>query len=144
MACVADEPAGWIPSTEAAQTPVDNDCLAPSSHPSSPSLQICTIRFLLLDSNDFRIAFPPETTILQLKQRVLEDQPQGKKPPSFMTITKSVVAFLNFLEHNRLPRPLYPSDIRLFYFGKDMEDEKTLRGGFRYPCACLLSIKDFT
>jgi hypothetical protein len=112
MACVADEPAGWIPSTEAAQTPVDNDCLAPSSHPSSPSLQICTIRFLLLDSNDFRIAFPPETTILQLKQRVLEDQPQ---------------AFLNFLEHNRLPRPLYPSDIRLFYFGKDMEDEKTLR-----------------
>jgi hypothetical protein len=129
MACVADEPAGWIPSTEAAQTPVDNDCLAPSSHPSSPSLQICTIRFLLLDSNDFRIAFPPETTILQLKQRVLEDQPQ---------------AFLNFLEHNRLPRPLYPSDIRLFYFGKDMEDEKTLRGGFRYPCACLLSIKDFT
>jgi hypothetical protein len=112
MACVADEPAGWIPSTEAAQTPVDNDCLAPSSHPSSPSLQVCTIRFLLLDSNDFRIAFPPETTILQLKQRVLEDQPQ---------------AFLNFLEHNRLPRPLYPSDIRLFYFGKDMEDEKTLR-----------------
>ncbi|KAK4526339.1 hypothetical protein GAYE_SCF23G4253 [Galdieria yellowstonensis] len=112
MACVADEPAGWTPSTEAAQTPVDNDCLAPSSHPSSPSLQVCTIRFLLLDSNDFRIAFPPETTILQLKQRVLEDQPQ---------------AFLNFLEHNRLPRPLYPSDIRLFYFGKDMEDEKTLR-----------------
>ncbi|GJQ13952.1 hypothetical protein GpartN1_g5743.t1 [Galdieria partita] len=103
MACVANEPAGWKTNCEPTQ-PADKDC--------TPELEVCTIRFLLLDSNDFRVAFPPDTTILQLKKRVLEDQPQ---------------AFLSFLEHNRLPLPLYPSDVRLFYFGKDMEEDKTLQ-----------------
>ncbi|EME27758.1 hypothetical protein Gasu2_43800 [Galdieria sulphuraria] len=104
MACVANEPAGWKTSYEPTQL-ADNEC-------STPQLEVCTIRFLLLDGNDFRVAFPPNTTVLQLKERVLEDRPQ---------------AFLSFLEHNRLPSPLYPSDIRLFYFGKDMEEEKTLQ-----------------
>lgn len=69
MACVANETTGYT-SLEPRQS-TDAEC-------SSPELEVCTIRFLLLDGNDFRIAFPPGTTVLQLKQRVLEDQPQGK------------------------------------------------------------------
>eukprot|EP00871_Galdieria_phlegrea_P000181 jgi/Galph1/1163/GphlegSOOS_G5867.1 len=89
-----------------------NDCSIEGSPKESAPLEVCTIRFLLLDGNDFHLAFPPERTVLQLKEKIIADIPQ---------------AFLSFLNNSHLPTPTNSLDLRIFYFGKDLENDKTLQ-----------------
>ncbi|OSX68833.1 hypothetical protein BU14_2192s0001 [Porphyra umbilicalis] len=85
--------------------------VAEAAAPTAGEAGLCTLRFLLANSTEFRISAPPETTIRDIKTQIITQHPPQVS---------------DFLRASQLPPVVSTEEMRILHLGKFLDDPRKL------------------